>query len=186
MGKPHYVVVAMLLAAMVFSSCDCNESDPPLEGEAAFPERQVDFGVEKKDGAKPTATVAATEPPAAPTEPEPTREIDYRIPDDFPADIPMYKDAELTQIQPLANNAHNIVFSTADSVPNVHKFYNDEMTEKGWEITQQFERSGHAFTTFKKGETLMNLTIAEDAINPGKQVIAIMYEDVAPLQFDEF
>ena len=33
---------------------------------------------------------------------------------------------------------------------------------------------------------IANVTVAEDARKPGQQVIAIMYEEQKPLDFDEF
>ncbi len=183
----RYVFGAALLAAMVFSSCQCNDSDPEIETTPVFPERAVDFNVKRAVEPETVARdVAPEEPEVEPeAEPEPAA-LDPRIPEDFPAEVPVYEGSELAQVQPLANNAHNVVFRTSDSVGQVHGFYNDEMAQKGWQVTQQFERDGHAFTTFKKGDVLMNLTIAEDAQNPGQQVIAIMYEQVQPLPFDEF
>jgi hypothetical protein len=60
------------------------------------------------------------------------------------------------------------------------------MAKNGWQMTQQVQRSTHAFISFKKGAMIANLTVAEDVQNPGKQVIAIMYEEEKPLDFDEF
>jgi len=179
----RYAVVAALFSVMVFSSCECKKDSAPIE-ESVFPERKVGFHVEKVIPS-PMARIDPAERDAA--EPAEAEEHDVPgLPDDFPAEVPLFEGAQLSQVQGLANNAHNVVFSTEAPVEQVHRFYHDEMTAKGWQVTQQFERGEHAFTTFKKGDVLMNLTVAEDASNPGKKVIAIMYEEVQPLPFDEF
>lgn len=183
MRSAHHAVVALLLAAMAFSSCECKKDPAPVE-EPIFPERKVGFHVDKiipspKAQLEPAERV---EPDAAP---EPAAEVPG-LPDDFPAEVPIFAGSQLSQVQPLANNAKNVVLSTEAPVAEVYRFYSDEMVAKGWQVTQQFERSNHAFSTFKKGDILMNLTIADDPSNPGKKVIAIMYEEVQPLPFDEF
>ncbi len=188
MGRIHYLAVVLLLGTMVFSSCECNRTDPPIAEESpAFPDRASGFGVATK--AKATATprtpeVAPTDTPAA--DASPTEPIDARIPDDFPAEVQVYEGAELTLVQPTAGNGHNIVFRTDDDVETVNRFYRDDLQTKGWKVTQEFERGEHAFSTYRKGNTMINVTIASDADNPGKQVIAIMYYDEEPLPFDEF
>jgi len=40
--------------------------------------------------------------------------------------------------------------------------------------------------SFKKGDMVANVTIAEDPKNPGQQILAVMYEQEKPLDFDEF
>jgi hypothetical protein len=185
MGQFRYALVAMLLATMIFSSCECNRTEPPLDEEPAFPERSTGFDVDKTPLAKPTPTPAAPTP-TEPAKEEPTPQVDVRIPDDFPSEVPLYKDAELTLVQPTAGNGHNIVLRTSDDVSKVHRFYQDDMQKKGWKMSQEFERGEHSFATYQKGNTMINVTIASDAENPGKQVIAIMYYDEEPLPFDEF
>lgn len=108
------------------------------------------------------------------------------MPADFPKDVPVFKDASLSQVQDLANNAHNVIFTTAAPVTDVSAFYQDKLTSAGWKVTQQFQRSNHAFVSFQKGNMIANITIAADERTPGQQLIAIMYEEQAPLDFDEF
>jgi hypothetical protein len=79
-----------------------------------------------------------------------------------------------------------VIFSTSDQIANVTRFYQDKMTGAGWKITEKFEHGDHAFYKFEKGQMVANLTVAEDVQNPGKKVIAIMYEEQQPLPFDEF
>jgi hypothetical protein len=108
------------------------------------------------------------------------------VPASFPKDVPIFKDATLSQVQDLANEAHNVIFSTAAPVKEVSSYYRDKMKSTGWKVSEEFERSGHAFMKFEKGDMVANVSIVEDASQPGKQIIAIMYEQVQPLPFDEF
>jgi hypothetical protein len=181
------VASGLALGATVFSSCTCHQqvSQPPT-----FQEPPSGFHVAgpkvtpQMRAQVPTVTPQRMLPQMAAAGPSPTPPAD--VPADFPKDMPIYKDAALTQVQNLANNAHNVVFSTSDRIPKVTSFYQDKMTHAGWKVTEQFERENHAFFKFEKGKTVANLTVAEDVQNPGKQIIAIMYEEQQPLPFDEF
>lgn len=179
---PH-AIVAFLLATMAVSSCECKKDPAPTE-DPVFPERKVGFHVDKLIPS-PKAQLDPHEREAPEVAAEPTAEIPG-LPDDFPSEVPLFEGSTLSQVQGLANDAKNVVLVTEAPVSQVYRFYHDEMTGKGWHITQDFERDSHAFTTFKKGDLLMNLTIAEDGNNPGKKIIAIMYEYMQPLPFDEF
>ena len=180
------VASGCLLSAALFSSCTCHKdvSAPPSTFEAP----PSGFHA---SGAKitPHAPVMAKATPAAPATPQQAADANATPPDmpaDFPKDVPVYKDAALEQVQSLANDAHNVIFKTGDTIPNVFQFYETQMGKNGWQITQRVQRDTHAFIGLKKGDMIANLTIAEDAQNPGKQVIAIMYEQEKPLQFEEF
>ncbi|MFI5394580.1 MAG: hypothetical protein ACHQ9S_03515 [Candidatus Binatia bacterium] len=191
----RYVMVAVsgvLFGAAVFSSCTCHQQvgqpsasfqEPPsgfhASGSKSTPQMRAEVPT-----ITPAARAAATSPQLA--EAAPTQTPPAGVPADFPKDVPIYKDAALARVQDLANNAHNVIFNTAAPVAEVFSFYQDKMTGAGWKITEQFSRSGNGFMKFEKGSMVANLTVAEDAQNPGKQIIAIMYEEVQPLPFDEF
>jgi hypothetical protein len=177
---------AVLLSAALFTSCTCNKdvSPPPSSTFEAPPSGFHASGVKITphvlDVAKATPAAQPTPPQMAEAQPTAV------MPPDFPPDVPVYKGASLSDVQDLANSAHNVVFKTADSIPNVYSFYDTQMRKNGWQVTQQLQRSEHAFISFKKGDMVANLTIAEDVQNPGRQVIAIMYEQEKPLDFEEF
>ena len=179
------VASGVLLSAALFTSCTCHKDLPPSS--STFPDAPP-----RSDWAKITphaqVIVRATPVPVQPTpaqvaEPKPTP---GNLPADFPSDVPVYKDASLSDVQSLANDAHNVIFKTDGSIPDVYHFYDNQMRKNGWEVTQQLQRSTHAFLSFKKGNMIANLTVAPDVQNPGKQVIAIMYEQQQPLDFEEF
>ncbi len=179
-------VTGLLLGAVVFSSCTCHEQ---VSQAPQFQEPPSGF----HSGAKVTPQARAQAP--APTAPRafgpqvaagPTPTAPANVPADFPKDVPIYKDAALSRVQDLANNAHNVIFSTQAPIAEVSNFYQSQMTGSGWKISEQFSRDNHAFFKFEKGDMVANLTIAEDVQNPGKKIIAIMYERQQPLPFDEF
>ena len=180
------VASGIILSAALFTSCTChNEVEPPpsapFEAPKGFHASGVKITPRAMDVAASTPAPKATPPQVAEAKPTPAN-----MPPDFPPDVPVYKDAALSDVQSLANDAHNVIFQTADTIPNVYHFYEDQMRKNGWQVTQQVQRSTHAFLSFKKGDMIANLTVSEDVHNPGKQVIAIMYEQQKPLEFDEF
>ena len=181
------VAGGLVLGGLVFSSCTCQRQanqpggfqEPPSGFHAAAPKPTAQPRVQ--------APVPAVQPPLKPevaSGPTPTPPAD--VPADFPKDVPIYKDAALSRVQDLANNAHNVIFSTSDQIPQVLSFYQDKMTRAGWKITEQFARENHGFFKFEKGNMIANLTIADDVQHPGKKIIAIMYEEQQPLPFDDF
>jgi len=177
---------AAVLSSVVFSSCTCQKA---VEAPPTLKEPPSGFHVESHVQPKATPQARADMPTpqsraqvaAAPTAAEPPK-----IPDDFPKEVPVFKDAAVSGVQSLANNAHNVIFSTSAPIDEVYQFYQDQMSKSGWKITQQFSRAGHAFATFQKGDMVANVTVLADAKNPGKQYISIMYEQQKPLDFDEF
>src|SRR5574341_1074274 len=182
------VATAIVMGATVFSSCTCHKQVSESAPSAAFKEPPSGFHA-SGTSLTPKPRAEAPKPTEAPTEAIiaevlPTPPAD--VPADFPRDVPIFKDASLAGVQDLANDAHNVIFTTPSSVTDVYGFYEQRMTKAGWVLTQQFHRPQHAFLSFKKGNTIANMTIAEDAQNPGKQIIAIMYEEQKPLDFDEF
>lgn len=179
------VGTGVLLSTLLFSSCTCHEQ---VAEKPSFPEPPSGFHAAKSPSparaAAPTLTPAKA--PAEEMAAAPTSTPAAEMPADFPKEVPIFKDAALAQVQNLANNAHNVIFSTPAPVADVSAFYQEQLTRSGWKVTQQFSRSNHAFMSFQKGSMVTNVTVAEDVHHPGQQVIAIMYEEQKPLDFDEF
>ncbi|HYD48713.1 MAG TPA: hypothetical protein VEB21_10215 [Terriglobales bacterium] len=181
MRRLQWLVGLSLLVGLSFSSCECRKEAPPRPADS---ESNAGF---KLTMAVPAVTPQRTLAVATPTSgPEPSPTFLSELPKDFPSEVPVYEGANLMQAQPMANDAQNVLFSVKDNVANVRAFYHKKMTDQGFEMTQEFDRGNHAFATFKKGDLLVNVTVAEDARNPGQQVIAVMYEREKPLPFEEF
>ena len=175
----------VLLSAVMFNSCTCEKAVAPPPTTTL---KDVPSGFRAAESNKtPQQQVAApTVPPATPQEvaaaPTPTLPAD--VPKDFP--VPVFEGAAVAQVQGLANNAHNVIFKTNAATNDIYNFYQDKLTHSGWKVTQQFQRAGHAFISFKKGDMVANVQIIEDPKSPGQQILAVMYEQEKPLDFDEF
>ncbi len=190
MRNASIVASGIVLSATLFTSCTCHkEISPPPESTTFQAPKSGFHAAAPKLTPQARLDTAQEKPspqpsPAAVAEVQPTPPAD--VPPDFPQDMPIFKDAKLAQVQDLANDAHNVIFRTEASITDVYSFYEDRMRKNGWQVTQQVQRSTHAFISFKKGDMIANLTITEDVQNPGKHVIAIMYEQQKPLEFEEF
>ncbi|MFQ5666342.1 MAG: hypothetical protein ACE5I7_07900 [Candidatus Binatia bacterium] len=184
-------LAGLFVSAALFTSCTCHKQvsepapsafkPPPAGFHASGPNITPPMRL-----AAPKVTPGRKAPPAQVAAAEPASTPPADVPADFPEDVPIYKDAALAQVQNLANDAHNVIFRTAAPITDVYAFYRERMTKAGWKVTQHVQRSTHAFISFKKGDMIANMTFAEDPKNPGKQVIAIMYEQEKPLEFEPF
>lgn len=196
MRRLTLVGLLVLCGTLPISSCTCRNGQPPPPAAPGVPERASGFQAGAAPTASPTGgaeatatpTAAAATPTPAATTPTPATTPTgepVALPPDFPADVPVFGDARVTQVQGLANNASNVIFTTSGRVEEVFDFYQDRMAKAGYKVTQQFSRPNHAFATFQKGKLIANITIAEDVRNPGQQIIAIMYEEEQPLAWEE-
>ena len=182
-------VVATVLA-LTFSSCTCSSTTPeaPPTPQARTPKsfggmlRPTERGV--PEVAKGVVTPAPVEARPAPT--LPTAPMEAKLPEDFPSDVPVFEGAKVAGVQQLANNAHNVIF-TVDSAeaPKVFSFYKDDMTNKGWKSTQEYQGGDQSFLSFQKDKMITNVSISKDP-KTGKRVIAVMYYKEEPLPFPEF
>jgi hypothetical protein len=184
MGKSR-LWLGLLLLSLCFSSCTCERALPPVPKEQApeFRERAKALRTESPSPAVAQATPTPKAEQLAVASPEPSP---AELPQDFPPDVPIYAGAQLSQVHELPNNAHNVIFRAAGEVDDINRFYHEKLQAAGWNVVQQFARKNHAFMTYKKGNLVANITIAEDARDPSNKVIAIMYEEEQPLPFDEF
>jgi hypothetical protein len=177
--------IAVLMGAAMFNSCTCEKAvappvtttlkEPPSGFHAEEPNKTPRQKVQV-----PTVTPAPPQALAAAATPT----VKMEVPQDFP--VPVFEGAAVAQVQSLANDAHNVIFRTSAPASDLYNFYQDKLTNDGWKVTQQFQHSEHAFLSFKKGDTVANVTIAADPQAPGQQILAVMYEQEKPLDFDEF
>lgn len=169
---------AAVAIAMAFSSCTCHEQvrEVPKQSIKDLP---AGFRAEHKGATTPAASPKPTQEVAAAVTP-------MGLPADFPKEVPVFKGSVVQGVQELPQNAHNVVFRTSAPVADVSEFYEKELKQAGWSVTQEFKRSTRAFATYEKGNMLAHVTVAEDPDNPGQQVIAIMYQEKEKLDFDEF
>ncbi|MFZ5933222.1 MAG: hypothetical protein ACOYT7_04070 [Patescibacteria group bacterium] len=78
------------------------------------------------------------------------------LPEDFPADFPVYTGAKLTgsfSAQDEQKGGVSVVWETSDSLAKVSDFYKKELPAKGWTVESTFTQNDSFTATFKKGET---------------------------------
>lgn len=179
MGWLEKTLASGMVLSLCFASCTCEKALPPKPetAPADFSERQP---------AGPTSTPKVTRSPVRTPSPPAPAGTPVALPPDFPGEVPVFGDAAVDKVHDLPNDGHNVVFRTSGSVSEVTQFYHDKLSKAGWESTQQFERGTHSFMTYKKGKLIANVTVSEDANDPSRRVIAIMYETEQDLPFDEF
>jgi hypothetical protein len=180
---------AVALGLLPFSSCTCREtaSEPPPKaaapggfGAMVTPRKKLDV----PDRIVGQITPQVVEPQEAPT--LPAKVEDASVPESFPEGIPIPEGSEVMAVQKLANDARNVVFSTEGEAPELFKLYKESMQENGWgNPTQEFQSKDQSFLTFKKGNTITNISVTKDP-KSGRRVVAVMYYDEQPLPFPEF
>jgi hypothetical protein len=180
-----------LCSAISIQSCTCHD-EPPLETSAKIESREgfnAALPTRKREPRKDddvlarmrlTPEIPPTLPPTAPPTPGAVA-----LPDDFPADVPVFKDAEPVAVQNVAHNGHTVLFHVDAEPKEVFSFYKEKMSKAGWNTAQEYTTKAQSFLSFQQGKTITNVTIAKDA-KTGKQVIAVMYYDEPELPFPEF
>ncbi len=189
------LLVAAIVLALTFSSCTCQRDipEPPKRSSrlsrtrnawGGLPTRRAPARPERRDLGQ-RKPIEREQPTMRPAPQAAGEEGEVELPEDFPGDIPIVKDSELFGIQALPAGAKNVLFRTEKDVPEVFNYYRDSMSGAGWDVTQEYQRDNQSFLSFKKGDTITNMTVAVDP-KTGKQVIAVMYYDEEPLPFPEF
>jgi hypothetical protein len=185
--SPMRLAIAVL-AVLPFSSCTCHrdtpEPPPPRVAErpAGFAKTTPRRPPERKEG---QITPKAVDVGELPTRAAVTPEV-VTLPEDFPTDIPVFEDSEVMAVQELANDAHSVIFGLKENeAPKVFSFYKDSMSNKGWNVTQEYQGQEQSFLSFKKGNTITNVSVSKDP-RSGKRIVAIMYYEEEDLPFPEF
>lgn len=184
---------AMRLAALVasllpFSSCTCHQQAPEPPKVA---ERSGGFGAimtPRKLPERPEGRITPREPELADKEvPTPAAKLPQTtVPENFPEGVPIPEGSEVMAVQSLANDARNVVFATEGESPQLFKLYKDSMQDSGWgNPTQEYQGQEQSFLSFKKDDTIINISVSKDP-RSGKRVVAVMYYEEKPLPFPEF
>lgn len=184
------VLALLALGLLPFSSCTCRESapEPPppkLAGSGGFgamvtPRKKLEL----PDRVTGQITPNDIAPQAAPT--PPAKVFDTTLPDNFPDGIPILEGSEVMAVQKLANNARNVVFTADGESEEIFTKYKKTMQGNGWgNPSQEYQSKDQSFLTFKKGDTVTNISVTKDP-KTGKRVVAVMYYEEKPLPFAEF
>jgi hypothetical protein len=175
----------VLAAGLAFASCTCHRDlpEPPADsvaksrGFGSLPTPRRDRAPEALAELTPPVPTIVVTPPAA---------AEVELPENFPSDVPVFKDAKPFAVQQLAGNARNVLFNADAPSPEIFTYYRDEMQSNGWTKTQEYQTREQSFLSFKKGRMIANMTISKDPKGGKQQIIGIMYQEEDDLPFPEF
>jgi len=184
----YLVLVGSIMLAL--GSCTCHRDVP--EKEAAFEHRKgfsAALPTVRRPEARPTQELRLSQiTPVIPTVSLPAgtpTPAQLALPEDFPEDVPVYKDSELFGVQQVGQDGHTVLFRVDAEASEVFNYYHENMATKGWKVSQEYQTPHQSFLSFQKGKTVTNMTVAKDP-KTGKQVVAIMYYEEKDLPFPEF
>jgi hypothetical protein len=187
MTRWSIVLTATAFSLLPFSSCTCQNDAPESPPKVAA--RPGGFGAMITPRKAPEVVEAQITPHevtpqgARTVPPTPNQSA---IPDNFPEGIPVPDGAKVMAVQTLANDARSVIFSTESDTPELFNLYKNTMQGSGWgKPTQSYEGKEQSFLSFKKGQTITNISVSKDP-KTGKRIIAVMYYDEKPLPFAEF
>ena len=181
----QYLILA-LAGGLAFSSCTCHRDAEEANQDLAraVPTRRAASLPTRPHPAVSQVEVPTVVVPTAPPVPVPTQG-EVSLPNDFPSDVPVFKDAKAFAVQKLAGNAQSVLFHADAESKEIYQYYRDEMRTKGWNVEQEYQNANQSFLSFRKGKVLTNMTISKDP-RTDKRVIMIMYQQEQDLAFPEF
>ncbi|BAZ85570.1 S-layer homology domain-containing protein [Dolichospermum compactum] len=88
-----------------------------------------------------------------------------KLPTDFPADIPIYPNAQLEEIIPAnSENKTSIRWQSADPSNIITSFYRQQFQAKNWQIVQQPQDDVDGTFSAKRNDILINVTIQPQTV----------------------
>lgn len=160
-------LLAGLFAVVLLAvACDSGTQEPAAP-EAAAPEAASDAGAPADAASDVPAAVAREgeiDPSRFPTElPEGAT---ASVPDNFPADVPVYPGAQAAQgkgIEIDGSPQSAVQFLTNDALGDVHKFYSEDLAAKGWTLDSDNENENAASIEATKGNCKATILITPAA-----------------------
>lgn len=142
-----------MLAGMALLAAGCNPSQTisTSEGEVTVTDKGKDSGsytFAGKDGQKMTMDVGGG-----------------KLPDDYPKDVPVYKDAKIVVTQTISEkDGRNLVLESDDSAEAIANFYKKELAAQAWTIDNTMTTGGMNMMTATKAnrQLTVNITNADD------------------------
>jgi hypothetical protein len=83
-----------------------------------------------------------------------------KLPPDFPADIPVYKQAEILHTASRDEDQFSVALQSRDAVDKVAGFYRDAMTSADWESETTLDMPNRAILVYKKGDRMLSVMIS--------------------------
>lgn len=160
-GLASLVAAAAALALSV-AACDSGTQEPAAPTPAA---------PEATEEAAPAEESAATPPAAAKREGDidssrfPTElpeGVTAAVPDNFPADVPLYPGAQPAQgkgVEIEGSPQAAVQLLTNDAYPEVHKFYSDQLQSQGWTISEDTENEAAAVIQASKDKCKAHILV---------------------------
>ncbi|MBK7950800.1 MAG: hypothetical protein IPK00_19095 [Deltaproteobacteria bacterium] len=142
------LMAAFAALALAVVACDSGTQEPA----APTPDTAESAGATPE--AAPADESAATAPAAAAREGDidsarfPTElpeGVTAAVPDNFPADVPLYPGAQPAQgkgVEIEGSPQAAVQLLTNDAFPDVHKFYSEQLQSKGWTLSEDTVNEG--------------------------------------------
>lgn len=103
------------------------------------------------------------------------------IPDSFPKDFPLYKDAKVTSSLSGAaagkNNGFWLTMSTSDAASDVVAFYKTELAKKGWTIESTYTANEMTNQAVSKGDWKGSFSVGRSSSDSETQIIIILGQE---------
>ena len=178
----------LLFVGSLMSSCTCHQQVEETAKAPTSIDHPVGFSARPTALVFPTVASMPTMPPTPAIEAvaTPTEGLVAGLPSDFPSDVTLMKDAEIAGVRKMAGDAQTVLVMTQQDREQVYEFYEKDLKDKGWNLEQNYQGKDQSFLGFRKGNTIINMTIATDPKNPGKRVVGIMYQQDKPPPFGDF
>jgi len=151
MRGPLFVLA---VSALLVASCG-----KKVEEKAA--ERRLEKAIEKESGGKVKADISRekVEIKTEKGEMTITGAGGAEVPDGFPKDVHIYKDATVV-MSAREQNTYSLVLQTNDDLKKVSETYKKEMTAQGWEEEAAINMGGMVMLQYKKAERAAAVSIA--------------------------
>ena len=115
------LLLLLAAAALTGAACSRSHSISTSEGKVTVTEKGKDAAsmtITGKNGEKVTMDVNSG-----------------KLPDDYPSDVPVYKEAKITLTQTISDkNGRNLVMESGDAADKISAFYKSGLESNGWKI----------------------------------------------------
>jgi len=90
----------------------------------------------------------------------PTGEKSFALPDEFPKDVPILKNATIKVVMSQGNRTTVHLYTTS-SVGDAVKFYDDAFRRQGWQIQDETKGNEMSILSARKGTSLCGVTMSK-------------------------
>ena len=152
----RYLICFLLSVLMI--GCGCSE-----EAEDKVAEKIAEKAIEAQTGQKADIDVEKESMRIKTKDGEMTMTSGKaaKLPDDFPADIPICEGCTLDMAMEVPQG-YSLSFTTKDDVSKVSEWYLNAMIDKGWTKEAFMDMGKQTMLVFRKGERGVNVAISHD------------------------